>query len=77
MCLLSIGYRIVIPLTSGVCSLVGEFGPGACAGFVVEGTGALWWVELGLVLIEGRAVSGMCWGWGKLRTTLGSLSADG
>ena len=26
-------------LASGVCSLVGEFGPGACSDFLVEGSG--------------------------------------
>ena len=33
--LLSIGYRIVVPLASGVCPLVSEAGQGACAGFLV------------------------------------------
>ena len=36
----SSGCRIVVLLTSGVCSLVDEVGPGACAGFQVRGTGA-------------------------------------
>ena len=31
---------IVVLLASGVCPLVGEVGPGACAGFLVGGTGA-------------------------------------
>ena len=53
-----------MPLASDVCPLVAEVHPGACAGFVVEGTGALWWVELGLVVIEGRAVSGNVLGMG-------------
>ena len=35
--LFSAGYRIVV-LASGVCSLVGEFGPGACAAFLVGWT---------------------------------------
>ena len=62
--LLSTGCRIVVPLASDVCPLVAEVHPGACAGFIVEGTGALWWVELGLVVIEGRAVSGNVLGMG-------------
>ena len=62
--LLSTGCRIVVPLASGVCPLVGEVRPGACAGFLVEGTGALWWAELGLVLLVGRAVSGTVLGMG-------------
>ena len=36
--LFSAGYRIMV-LASGVCSLVGEFGPGACSDFLVEGSG--------------------------------------
>lgn len=57
--LFSAGYRIVV-LASGVCSLVGEFGPGACSDFLVEGSGpAHCWVELRLVplwvgLCQGR-----------------------
>ena len=38
--LLSVGYSVVVPLASVVCSLVGEVGPGACVGFLVGGTGA-------------------------------------
>ena len=38
--LLSAGCRIIVPLASGVCLRVDEFGPGACAGFLVGGTGA-------------------------------------
>ena len=45
-------------LASGVCPLVGEVHSGACAGFLVEGNVALWVVELGFVLLVGRAVSG-------------------
>ena len=37
---LSAGCRILIPLVSGVCPLVGEDDPGAWAGFLVEETGA-------------------------------------
>ena len=37
--LLSSGCRIIV-LASGVCPLVGEVGPGACAGLLVGGTGA-------------------------------------
>ena len=33
------GCRIIAPLAASVCSLVGEAGPGACAGFLVGGTG--------------------------------------
>ena len=29
------GYRIIFPLASSVCSLVGEVGPRACVGFVL------------------------------------------
>ena len=44
--LLSTGCRIVFPLACGVCPLVGEVGPGTCAGFLVGGTGiALHWFE--------------------------------
>ena len=38
--LLSAGCRVVVPLASVVCPLVNEVGPGACAGFLVGGTGA-------------------------------------
>ena len=39
---------------------------------------ALWWVEMDLVLLMGRATSGsVFWGVCKLSTTLGSLSANG
>ena len=38
--LLSAVYRIIVPLASGVCPMVGEAGPGACAGFLVGGPGA-------------------------------------
>ena len=38
--LLSTGCRIAVPLVSGVGSLVGEVGPGACVGFLVGETGA-------------------------------------
>ena len=34
------GCRIVVPLASGICPLVGEAGPRGCLGFLVEGTGA-------------------------------------
>ena len=38
----------------------------------------LWWVELSLVPLMGRAVSGgVFWGVCELSTTLGSLSIDG
>ena len=38
----------------------------------------LWWVELSLVPLMGRAVSGgVFWGIFELIMTLGSLSADG
>ena len=30
----------MVPLASGVCLLVGEIGPGSCAGFLVDRTGA-------------------------------------
>ena len=39
---------------------------------------ALWWVELDLVPLMGRAMSGGAfWGVCELSMTLGSLSADG
>ena len=38
--LLSTVCRIIVPLASGVCPLVGEVGPGACAGFLLGETGA-------------------------------------
>ena len=34
----STGYRIIVPLASCVCPLVGEFGLGACSCFLVSGT---------------------------------------
>ena len=38
----------------------------------------LWWVELSLSSLQGRAASGgVFWGVCELNTTLGSLSADG
>ena len=37
---LSTGWRIVVPLASGSCTLVGEVAPGACVGFLVGGNGA-------------------------------------
>lgn len=41
-----------------VCLLVGAVDPGADARFLVAGTvPAHWWVELGLVLLVGRAMS--------------------
>ena len=39
LCLWSLGCRIIILINSGVCSLVGEIVPGACAGFLVGKTG--------------------------------------
>ena len=39
-CLLSAGCRVVVPLASDVCPLVGEVCPGACARFLLGGTGA-------------------------------------
>ena len=36
----SLGYRIVFCLASGICPLVGEVGPGACAEFLMEESGA-------------------------------------
>ena len=71
--------RVVVPVASGVCPLVGEVHPRACAGFLWEGQmPVLLWVELGLVPLMGRAVSrsvfqGCC----ELSMTLGNLSADG
>ena len=56
--LLSAGCRIIVPLASGVCSLLGKVYPGACVGFLMGGTGACpLVVELGLVPLVGRAVS--------------------
>ena len=46
--LLSSAYRIITPLASDVCPLVGEVDPGVCAGLLVEGTSAChWWVGAG------------------------------
>ena len=77
--LLSTGCRVVVPLASGVCPLVGEVGQGACVGFLVGGTGAY--------VLVGRAgsspsggqchIRGCVLGVCELSTTLGSLSADG
>ena len=77
--LLSIGCRVTVPLASGVCFLVGEFGSGAYAGFLVGGTGACpLVVDLGLVSLVGRAMSmGVFRGVCELSITLGSLSPDG
>ena len=80
MCgLQSAGCRIVVLLASAVCSLSGDFGPGACADFLVRGTGACPLVGgLGFAPLVGRAVSrGVFRGVCVFRKTLGSLSADG
>ena len=37
--LLSTGCRVVVPLVSVDCPLVGDVGPGACACFLVGGSG--------------------------------------
>ena len=66
-------------LASGVCSLVGGFGPGACAGLLVEGSSACSLLSgAGSCLSVGRTVSrevfkGNC----GLTKTLNSLPADG
>ena len=49
--LLSMGCSIIIPLSSDVCSLLGEIDPGVCVGFLVP---ALSLVELDLVPLIGR-----------------------
>ena len=43
---------------------VGKVGSAGCVGFLLEGTGALfWWVVLDLVFLVGRAASnGVFWG---------------
>ena len=77
--LLFIGYRILVPLVSVDCPLLGEFVPGTCVSFLVEDLWpALCWVELSLFPLMGRAASGdVFWGICELNTTLGSLSTDG
>lgn len=40
VCGLSAGWRLIAPLPSGVCPLVGEVGPGPCAGFLMRRTAA-------------------------------------
>lgn len=56
--LLSTGCRIVSPLASGVCFLVGQSGPQPFSGFFVVGTGAwFWWVALSLILLVGRPMT--------------------
>ena len=54
---------------------MGDISPGASVGFLVP---TLWWVELDLVPLVGKALSkgefcGIC----ELSSTLGRLSADG
>ena len=72
-------WRVLIPLASGVCPLMDEFGPGAWAGLLVGGTGACPLVGgVGSCPSVGRAMSvGVFWGVFELSMTSGSLSADG
>ena len=77
--LYSSGCSFVFPLGSGVFPLVGEVGPGVCAGFLVgvwclptDGWSwvlSLWWTGSSQVVY----LTGGSW----LRETLGSLSAYG
>ena len=78
--LLSTSCRVVAPLPSGVCPLVGGVEPGACIGFLVGGIGACPLVGgAGSCLSGGQGpvrrgrIRGSC----VPRRTLGSLSADG
>ena len=77
--LLPTGWRIIAPHVSCVCPLVGEAGPEAHGGFLVRGSGACpLWLELGLVLLMGSAVSkSVLLGGCGVRLALGTLSADG
>ena len=58
---------------------MGEVGSVACVGFLVVGTGALfWWMGLDLVSLVGRTTSsGVFWGVCELSIILVSLSANG
>ena len=58
---------------------MGEVGSVACVGFLVEGTVPVFWlVQLDLVFLVGRAVSGGVFsGVCELSMILGSLSANG
>ena len=54
----SSGCSTVILLGSGVCTLMGEAGPGACArSWWEELIPAHWWMELDLVALVGRTLS--------------------
>ena len=54
----SAGCRTTFALASDVCPLVGEVGPGACAGFLPTGkVPAHWRIELGLAPVMGSAKS--------------------
>ena len=70
--LLSTGCRIIVPLASGVCPLVGEVGPGPSAGFLVGWAGAC-----PLLGGAGAMSKGVFWGGCEISTTLGSLSSVG
>ena len=58
---------------------MGEVDSVAFVGFLVEGSGALfWWVGLDLIFLVGRATSGgLFWGVCELSMILGSISANG
>ena len=55
-----------------------EFGPMVHVVFVVGRKAAFWWVQLTLLLLIHRSISGsMFWGSCELNITLSSPSADG
>lgn len=79
----SVDCRIVVPLASVVCPLMGEVGLGACVGFLVGEMGTYSLVgrvvlELDPIPLVERAVSrGVFIGGCGIRNTLSSLSAHG
>ena len=76
--LLSAGCRVIVPLAFVVCPLITEVDLGVCVASYWEGlVPALWWVELNLFPLIGRATSyGVFWGVHQLSTTLHSLFTD-
>ena len=72
------GCRVIVPLAFVVCPLITEVDLGVCVASYWEGlVPALWWVELNLFPLIGRATSyGVFWGVHQLSTTLHSLFTD-
>lgn len=72
------GCGVVVPLASGVCSLVAQLDSGASVGSWWEGlVSTLWWMKLCLVpLMGGAALESVFWGVCEFSMTLHRLSAD-